>query len=315
MRPAWTRGAGASRRLAVVQLVACVGGAAWVVRDWGVLPRPALALIGLGAVGVSAFFCWRPPSRANGVIEAALSGVVALCLVGLNGGPGSPLVPLWLAALGAIVLTLPPLLRVQLPSLLVSLPLAVGWRPGTTAIPLVLGAAAVAAGAFVVSRRYAEALDRAELESLHDPLTGLPNRRAFDHRLATLSSASGSPFALLWIDLDGFRHVNNDHGHATGDRALVAAAHLLHGAAPAGSFPARRPVEQMGGCDERAVAGGVPMVVVHVAEPVEVDPEQRERRARGGRQRGQPVVERTAVGEPRQGSWKLSSSAWSSASA
>jgi diguanylate cyclase (GGDEF)-like protein len=220
-------------------LVACVGGAAWVVRDWGVLPRPALALIGLGAVGVSAFFCWRPPSRANGVIEAALSGVVAVCLVGLNGGPGSPLVPIWLAALGAIVLTLPPLVRVQLPSLLVSMPLAAGWMPGTKAIPLVLGAAAVAAGGFVVSRRYAEALDRAELESFHDPLTGLPNRRAFDHRLATLSSAAGSPFALLWIDLDGFRHVNNDHGHATGDRALVTAAHLLHGAAPAGSFPAR----------------------------------------------------------------------------
>src|SRR5262249_40266668 len=71
------------------------------------------------------------------------------------------------------------------------------------------------------------------------PLTGLPNRRAFDHRLATLSSAAGSPFALLWIDLDGFRHVNNDHGHATGDRLLVTAAHRLHRAAPAGSFPAR----------------------------------------------------------------------------
>jgi diguanylate cyclase (GGDEF)-like protein len=241
VRPAWTwtKGAEASRRLAVVQLVACLGGAAWVVRNWGVLPRPALALVGLGAVGVSAFFCWRPPSRANGVIQAALSGAVALCLVGLNGGPSSLLVPLWLAALGAIVLTLPPLVRVQLPSVIVSVPLAVGWRPDTAAIPLALGAAAVAAGAFVVSRRYAEALDRAELESLHDPLTGLPNRRAFDHRLATLSSAAGSPFALLSVDLDGFRHVNNEQGHATGDRLLVAAAHLLNGAAPAGSFPAR----------------------------------------------------------------------------
>jgi diguanylate cyclase (GGDEF)-like protein len=239
VRPAWTRGAAAARRLAVVQLIACVGGAAWVVEDWGVLPRPAFALVGLGAVGVSALLSWRPSGRANGVIEAALSGVAALCLVGLNGGPGSLLVPLWLAALGVTFLTLPPLVRAQLPSLVVSVPLAAGWRPGTTAIPLALGAAAVAAGAFVVSRRYAEALERAELESLHDPLTGLPNRRAFDHRLATLSSAAGSPFALLSIDLDGFHHVNNDHGHATGDRLLVAAAHLLHGAAPAGSFPAR----------------------------------------------------------------------------
>ena len=62
----------------------------------------------------------------------------------------------------------------------------------------------------------------------------------------------------------------------------------------------RRPMEQIGGCDEQAVAGGVPVVIVHVAKPVEVDPEQRERRPHGGGQRGQSVIERPAVGEPRQ---------------
>ncbi len=237
-RPAWTRGAGASRRLAAVRLAISAGGAAWVIRDWGALPQPVLALVGLAVVAASARFCWQSPAQANGLPEAVTSGVVAFLLVGLNGGAESPLVPLWLAVLGGICLTLPPLVLAQLPSLLASAA-AVGTSPGATAIPLMLGACAVAVGSFVVSRRYAEVLDRAQLESMHDPLTGLPNRRALDHRLAVLAAAPTPSFALLWVDLDGFRHVNNDHGYAAGDRALVETAKLLWKATPPGSFPAR----------------------------------------------------------------------------
>src|SRR4051812_16919526 len=185
--PAWTKGAGASPLLAVVRLATSVGGAAWVVRDWDALPRPELALVGLAVVAASSWLSWRPPVSTNGLVEAVVSGVVALLLVGLNGGAQSPLVPLWLAVLGGVCLTLPPLVLRQLPSLLAS-GAAIGTHPGGTAIPLMLGACAVAAGSFVVSRRYAQVLDQAELRGLHDPLTGLPNRRALDHRLAVLSA-------------------------------------------------------------------------------------------------------------------------------
>jgi diguanylate cyclase (GGDEF)-like protein len=235
---AWKRGAGASLWLAVVRLLTGACGAAWVVRDWSALPHAVLALVGLGVVAGSAWFCWRPPERTNGLPEAVGAGVVALLLVGLNGGAGSPLVALWLAALGGVCLALPPLVLVQLPTLLASAT-AVGTHPGSTAIPLMLGACAVAAVAFLVSRRYAETLDRAQIESLHDPLTGLPNRRALDHRLAGLAAGPSPSFALLWVDLDEFRHVNNDHGYAAGDRALAEAAQVVWRAAPAGSFPAR----------------------------------------------------------------------------
>jgi diguanylate cyclase (GGDEF)-like protein len=237
-RPAWTKRAGASRRLAAVRLAISACGAAWVVWDWGALQRPVLALVGLGVVAVSARFSWQPAAQTNGLAEAVTTGVVAFLLVGLNGGAESPLVPLWLAVLGGICLTLPPLVSAQLPSVFASAA-AVGTEPGTTAIPLVLGACAVAVSAFVVSRRYAEALDRARLEGLQDPLTGLPNRRALDHRLAVLAAAPASSFALLWVDLDGFRDVNNDHGYAAGDRALVEASRLLRRIAPPGSFHAR----------------------------------------------------------------------------
>jgi diguanylate cyclase (GGDEF)-like protein len=202
------------------------------------MPHPVLALAGLAVVAASALFCWGPPARARGLAEAVTVGVVALLLVGLNGGAGSPLVALWLSVLGGICLALPPVVRVQLPTLLASAT-AVGSHPGTTAIPLMLGGGAVAVGSFVVSRRYAQALGRAQLVSLQDPLTGLPNRRALDHRLAVLAAAPSPALALLWVDLDEFRHINKDHGYALGDRALVEAAQVLWRAAPPGSFLAR----------------------------------------------------------------------------
>ncbi len=237
-RSAWTRGRGrrpgslasGSRRVA--------GGAAWIVRDWDSLPRPVLALVGLAVAAALRSLLVAAPDRAKGLAEAVTAGVVALLLVGLNGGAGSPLVALWLSVLGGICLALPPLVRVQLPTLLAS-GAAVGTDPGTTAIPLMLGAGAVAAGSFVVSRRYAQALDQAQLESLQDPLTGLPNRRALDHRLAALDRG---PLVGAGSPLGRPRRVPV---HQQGPRVRLGRSRpcpggqVLWRAAPPGSFPAR----------------------------------------------------------------------------
>ena len=65
----------------------------------------------------------------------------------------------------------------------------------------------------------------------HDPLTGLPNRTLFIERLAKameLSQASGAPgYAVLFIDLDSFKVVNDSLGHAAGDSLLVQVAQRL----------------------------------------------------------------------------------------
>lgn len=83
---------------------------------------------------------------------------------------------------------------------------------------------------------YAAALARLELVrrlehlSTADPLTGLGNRRAFDEALAVeLARArrTGAPVTLVMIDLDCFKRLNDAHGHAAGDRALVGVAEVL----------------------------------------------------------------------------------------
>lgn len=63
----------------------------------------------------------------------------------------------------------------------------------------------------------------------HDPLTGMPNRRSLGDALKrTVASARrGRPSALLFLDIDNFKVVNDTLGHTVGDRALVAAAQLV----------------------------------------------------------------------------------------
>jgi diguanylate cyclase (GGDEF)-like protein/PAS domain S-box-containing protein len=64
----------------------------------------------------------------------------------------------------------------------------------------------------------------------HDPLTGLRNRRLFEHDLKLQIARSrryGEVAALMVIDLDGFKQVNDRHGHMVGDQALVSVAKAL----------------------------------------------------------------------------------------
>ncbi len=66
--------------------------------------------------------------------------------------------------------------------------------------------------------------------AVRDPLTGLHNRRAFTQRLdeaLVRSRRSGAPVALLMLDLDHFKDVNDRHGHPAGDQALRTVAALL----------------------------------------------------------------------------------------
>ncbi len=86
-------------------------------------------------------------------------------------------------------------------------------------VPLFGALLAGATGFFLVYTDAYRSAERSRILALTDPITELPNRRAFEERLK-LSFERREPFALLYIDLDGFKQVNDLLGHAAGDDAL-----------------------------------------------------------------------------------------------
>jgi diguanylate cyclase (GGDEF)-like protein len=75
----------------------------------------------------------------------------------------------------------------------------------------------------------------------HDPLTGLPNRRFFEEKLEEClgTTSAADQVALLMLDLDGFKAVNDTHGHAVGDQALSEFARRVSVIVRADGFLAR----------------------------------------------------------------------------
>lgn len=76
-------------------------------------------------------------------------------------------------------------------------------------------------------REHAEELQRARHLAATDPLTGIANRRAFSEALRremARSERSGTPLAVVLIDIDDFKAINDELGHGTGDDVLRAVA-------------------------------------------------------------------------------------------
>jgi diguanylate cyclase (GGDEF)-like protein len=121
-----------------------------------------------------------------------------------------------------------------------------GWSREWTAkrkdrseVPADVNVTAVAAGA---RRRYTcfvrDISERKRVEestrmlAYHDTLTGLPNRALFYDRLRqaiALGKRSGQRFAVLYLDLDGYKAVNDEWGHDAGDQLLKSAAQRVRG--------------------------------------------------------------------------------------
>lgn len=89
-----------------------------------------------------------------------------------------------------------------------------------------------------VTRRYARRAAEYRYLAYRDPLTALPNRRAFDDRLIALSHLE-QPNALLVIDVDEFKELNDTQGHEAGDALLRRLGEVIRGTVRAGDTVAR----------------------------------------------------------------------------
>ncbi len=109
------------------------------------------------------------------------------------------------------------------------------WSPTTRRI---LNGAAVEASS-ALSRAYSHRA--AEAQASTDALTGLPNRRYFDEFCGLLARRrrSGDAVGVLMIDIDRFKILNDDHGHATGDEVLRAVGGAIIAAVREDDVPAR----------------------------------------------------------------------------
>ena len=115
------------------------------------------------------------------------------------------------------------------------------WSPLLVAAPGALLHTSLERSARALAERQAVAAQRTH-EATHDPLTGLVNRALFRERaLAALRRAQKRPntVALLFLDLDDFKAINDSLGHAAGDQVLAVVAARLQAAVREGDLVAR----------------------------------------------------------------------------
>jgi diguanylate cyclase (GGDEF)-like protein/PAS domain S-box-containing protein len=136
---------------------------------------------------------------------------------------------------------------------------------------------AIGTGVDVTARKKLE--QRIRFMATHDPLTELANRALFDQefeRRCADAVRTGNSLALLLVDVDRFKQINDIHGHPVGDRVLIEIAHRLRAAVRPGDL-----VSRLGGDEfavlasaspgQQAVLGVARRITRALAEPVDVD--------------------------------------------
>ena len=115
-------------------------------------------------------------------------------------------------------------------------------------------------------------LARLEHRSLHDPLTGLPNRTLLEElldRAVARARRSHLVAAVLFADLDGFKAVNDRHGHHVGDLLLGAVAARLTGVLRPGDTLARLGGDEFAVlCEDLHVAADAEIVAERITTAV-----------------------------------------------
>ncbi|MCB1561235.1 MAG: PAS domain S-box protein [Xanthomonadales bacterium] len=128
--------------------------------------------------------------------------------------------------------------------------------------------------------RQREAEQRLRFHAAHDALTGLPNRMVFhqrlEQRIASAQQQSRHDYAVLFVDLDGFKLVNDGLGHAAGDRLLVSLAVELEAAFRDDALVARYGGDEftllsLDSCDSARAEAIAQRLLELFAQPIDLD--------------------------------------------
>lgn len=117
---------------------------------------------------------------------------------------------------------------------------------------------------------------QARHQSLHDGLTQLPNRDHFGHRLQQ-AAIQPQALAVMFIDLDGFKQINDLHGHATGDELLKIVSARLAQNVRSSDLVARLGGDEFaclvtGLSDQQQLSEFARKLFDHVAQPIQIGP-------------------------------------------
>jgi diguanylate cyclase (GGDEF)-like protein len=242
-----------ARLTSIAALVAAVGGAL----IWAVAPETvasdAIAALGVGFSALAAVVYWLVPWERIGrrwlFVPLVVLGVPAVAVACANtGGIDSPynLFYAYVPVAAAYFATRRELVLILLAAALAAAaPLgydgfsdlgAVRWGFTVT----------VAASLALVFQRAQEVVRSTDVRlrdlALSDPLTGVANRRAIEQQAAgaiARAERDGAGLSVCYLDLDGFKDVNDTLGHAAGDRALRLAAAAIAGAVRDGDVVGR----------------------------------------------------------------------------